>query len=225
MISGVNISNSASITVSGNVVQVTAWPWVDQQTTPPQPHWSPTSITAWKYFTMQDGKMTGRIRPWEHPHLQAVCLIDASYEHSHPDNQPVPAWNCSCGIYAYSDKPSPSYYWDSDYGLAIAQVELSGTIIEHDSGYRAEKAKVIRWWSAADLDTLYERAVEHWRQGQISTAIEIVAFGNPEPTYISEPSPHIPRPIHSLVSLSPQWRGLHAGQWNQEPMGYSFSDT
>jgi len=66
----------------------------------------------------------------------------------------VPSWTCTCGLYAAKDidlalvlaagvltSTSPG---DSMPATAIVgKVELAGKVIEHDRGYRAERARVV----------------------------------------------------------------------------------
>lgn len=52
----------------------------------------------------------------------------------------VPALNCTCGFYAIP-VDSSSAYASPEYVTLL--VELSGTVIEHDAGFRAEYQKVV----------------------------------------------------------------------------------
>jgi hypothetical protein len=55
----------------------------------------------------------------------------------------VPGWSHTCGIYAVKDIASIF----AARGNCIAGiVELSGLVIEHDDGYRAEEARIIELW-------------------------------------------------------------------------------
>jgi hypothetical protein len=64
----------------------------------------------------------------------------------------VPAWECTCGFYATKSlstldgalfplmiRPPER---GADRGLILGRVELAGKIIEHDDGYRAQKARI-----------------------------------------------------------------------------------
>lgn len=64
------------------------------------------------------------------PDAEAICLL-------HPVEHKPPVLNCSCGFYAYNEKPEELYHY------AILQVELSGVIIEHETGYRAQYQRVL----------------------------------------------------------------------------------
>jgi DNA-binding CsgD family transcriptional regulator len=81
----------------------------------------------------------------------AGCLLDV-----HPNS--APAEECSCGFYAMATLTRlvaqapipatalgiPGLVEDSDReGAVLGRVELAGKIIEHDYGYRAERARVV----------------------------------------------------------------------------------
>lgn len=53
----------------------------------------------------------------------------------------APAWGCVCGFYAMPTGALSEY--DRRRGHAILEVELSGKIICHDKGYRAEHQRVL----------------------------------------------------------------------------------
>lgn len=74
----------------------------------------------------------------------AVCRLDRpSWHAEYPrPRHSAPAWDCTCGFYAVPADKLPKH----DQGLTgriILQVELSGTVIIHDEGYRAEHQKVL----------------------------------------------------------------------------------
>lgn len=55
----------------------------------------------------------------------------------HPDH-PSPDWGCRCGFYALAERPE--FY---EYGIFLARVELFGTVIEGDRGWRASRQRVL----------------------------------------------------------------------------------
>lgn len=57
-----------------------------------------------------------------------------NYFHDHV----APKWDCTCGFYALTDKPDYP-----EYGRFIARVELFGTVIEAQHGYRASRQRVL----------------------------------------------------------------------------------
>ena len=52
----------------------------------------------------------------------------------------APAWSCSCGLHAYYEP-----WWDApaEPGLAYGAILGSGLIVEHERGFRAERAQII----------------------------------------------------------------------------------
>jgi hypothetical protein len=64
-----------------------------------------------------------------------------SLSQAKPGRHPAPDVDCSCGFYAVpADKLDHFNY----SGVAL-QVELSGRVIEHELGYRAEHQRVLSW--------------------------------------------------------------------------------
>lgn len=53
----------------------------------------------------------------------------------------APSLGCTCGFYSL---PSDIEPWDTGCGYVTLQVELSGTVIEHDRGYRASHQYVLQ---------------------------------------------------------------------------------
>ena len=64
----------------------------------------------------------------------------------------MPGWDCTCGFYATKNLSTselglllivtPPAEREPDCGLILGRVELAGKIIEHDDGYRAQKARI-----------------------------------------------------------------------------------
>lgn len=72
---------------------------------------------------------------------EAECCM-VSMDHAAPD------YNCQCGFYAVPADQMPRHVMDYGYSYADRpavrlQVELSGKVIEHDRGYRAQHQRVI----------------------------------------------------------------------------------
>ncbi len=89
------------------------------------------AVRGW-YSGYSDNNLKGIHKSWPGQQMEARCFM----LHRAPD------WDCRCGINCYKDARS----WnDGDYhDLPIwGIVELSGRVIEHERGYRAEKAKVV----------------------------------------------------------------------------------
>jgi hypothetical protein len=88
--------------------------------------------------------------PWdgaESGWVVASCAADPV------DPEHVPGWNCTCGFYASKNLPSllkafvrlvdlPPGEDGVELGWIFGRVELAGKIIEHDFGYRAQRARI-----------------------------------------------------------------------------------
>jgi hypothetical protein len=70
-----------------------------------------------------------------------VFGIDADAECRYYDHQ-APEWNCSCGFYAVPADKLPRHYYGHSTSL-ILLVELSGEVIIHNGGYRAEHQRIL----------------------------------------------------------------------------------
>jgi hypothetical protein len=111
--------------------------------TPPRPvevpdeYWSPEPIVAWRRWQPFGVTLRGARQPWPSPTFEATCHTCGT----------VPGWNCTCGIYATKAEQR----WGTGYGAIYGRVELTGNVVEHDQGYRAERARIIELFVPADL--------------------------------------------------------------------------
>lgn len=64
--------------------------------------------------------------------------VDATARCNYFHDHVAPDWDCTCGFYALTDKPDYP-----EYGRFIARVELFGTVIEAQHGYRASRQRVL----------------------------------------------------------------------------------
>lgn len=55
------------------------------------------------------------------------------------DTHPAPVVDCTCGFYAMRDREAV----EPVGGIAVLEVELSGRVIRHERGYRAERQRVM----------------------------------------------------------------------------------
>lgn len=133
---------ATTFTVSGNFTM--ANPFGHTEPEPADTFWTPEPILAWRHFRVRSGlpyldSMTRGVYP---PNVPAVCqggLLGFSHESPH--------WQCSCGYYSFKALPHP---WGddvreifSDGDVVFAAVHLSGKVIEHEKGYRAQYIKPI----------------------------------------------------------------------------------
>lgn len=142
-------------------------------TTPPEPleeTWSPEKIEAWRVISLNS-----KSEPNKHPvgtELHAKCSdipIHAGYG-SNPCEEP-PGESCTsgfgdgCGYYACKTREQAVSYLN--IGLffptagiathAIARVLLSGKVIEHEEGYRAEILEVVSFETPPEKKPLPEK--------------------------------------------------------------------
>jgi hypothetical protein len=71
---------------------------------------------------------------FEHRGLSAPSLVEE--EHA------APAEGCSCGFYALKSATDAFERFGRSRGNLIGRVKLAGKVIEHDPGYRAERARI-----------------------------------------------------------------------------------
>jgi len=108
--------------------------------------WSPRPVVGYRTWQMIGDELHGARMPWSIPQQTARCL------HRWTSNRPVPhdAGDCGsppCGIYAVKDTRQvrgliEPWFEQGSLTVAVGVVALSGRVIEHDHGYRAEHAEV-----------------------------------------------------------------------------------
>lgn len=115
---------------------------------PPEPgleeeFWSPEVVRAWRVWTWDAETLHGRWTAWLSETLTARC------DHC----EEVPGWQHPCGIYATKDRLDLWVFghWRCAV-LVVGQVELSGLVIEHERGYRAEQARITHLWVDGDAE-------------------------------------------------------------------------
>jgi hypothetical protein len=116
--------------------------------------WSPEPIIAYRGFqVVYLSDFTGNIFDrtpvgfkgarvlWEMPdpgpaECKPITKEQANYALAHPHTSPHPM--CGCGYHALRLKNKVSTAYE-----AIARVELSGFVMEHENGWRSERIKVV----------------------------------------------------------------------------------
>lgn len=99
---------------------------------PKEEFWSPAPVLAWRSWRVTDHGLVGAWQAlWSDDHMVATC--DRLPHHA-------PDWDCRCGIYGLKEMPV-----SVEPGVT-GIVELSGQVIEHEDGYRAEKARIKQLW-------------------------------------------------------------------------------
>lgn len=102
--------------------------------------WSPVPIPGYRMWHVVDNEVTGVVMPWKERSMEAACL------HKVPgDDIPHSNGRCgppACGIYATK---SPGFIFGQmtrrpDWAIGV--VGLSGKVVEHRLGYRAQRATI-----------------------------------------------------------------------------------
>lgn len=113
---------------------------------PPPEFWSPRPVLAFRMWEVR-GRLQGAWRAWDRPFREARCVAGRTER----DDGAVPHTDgrCGeppCGIYAFKEPAQllaafglPEGSRRSVYGL----VALSGKVVEHERGYRGQRARVV----------------------------------------------------------------------------------
>jgi hypothetical protein len=130
---------------------LTPLPWTaaPQTVEPTEEYWSPDAVIAWRAWQWTGSVLRGVVTEWRTQRFVAWC--DYCDE--------APGWDHPCGIYGV---PRPSEVTEMFPGKpdVVGRVALSGLVIEHESGYRASRARILDLWTrsafvADQLSTLY----------------------------------------------------------------------
>lgn len=106
-------------------------------------YWSPTAVRAWRAWRWTDGVLHGVWKPWDSATLIAECSLCSS----------VPGADHTCGIYAFKEPSEVVAMTGGQSGLVIGRVTLSGLVIEHERGYRAEEVRMVELMAAPSIAT------------------------------------------------------------------------
>jgi len=106
--------------------------------------WSPIPVLAYRMWRVRDGRLHGVRSAWNGPELEAHCLgggriAGRSVGVPHTNGE---CGNPPCGIYAYGG-PQALIGNLARPGHAVGLVALSGKVVEHERGYRAQLARVV----------------------------------------------------------------------------------
>ena len=114
---------------------------MSQSASPPEPEVELVAqvITGYRAFHVRrNGKLATLNQRTlnEGPEHPAVC-DPTMRAYLLRDEHESPAWGCTCGYYAV---PAPTHDWHASWH---AVVELWGTVIEHDDGWRAQYQRLV----------------------------------------------------------------------------------
>ena len=104
-------------------------------------------VVAWRFWMLVGDTLQGAREVWTDRVKHAKCGVCAE----------VPGVSCTCGIYAFSVKPD-ALQFGYDEAWIPGRVELSGVVIEHELGYRAQTARILELWVPdIDIAAAFER--------------------------------------------------------------------
>ena len=105
------------------------------------PSWSPVPMLGFRMWEMKNDQFHGYRVRWEHRTLSAVCAGGATNE-----DVPHTEGQCAdppCGIYAAKDVDRLISSHAGIGAIAIGLVAMTGKVVEHEQGWRAERATVL----------------------------------------------------------------------------------
>ncbi len=102
--------------------------------------WSHEPVIGYRVWNVFRDRVQGLHSVWREPRFSARCTLP------NPETAPPHLSDaCECGIYAAKD----TQWLESHFGglsgtrVAMGRVELTGRVIEHTDGYRAQQARVV----------------------------------------------------------------------------------
>lgn len=124
----------------------------------PAPFWSPTPILAFRVWDVR-AHLHGARRVWSTPEYVAGCVRGRNETLGR--DVPHTDGSCGrppCGIYAAKHAADLVESFGTHFAtMAYGVVELTGKVVEHDSGYRAQRAKAV---AVAVVRSEYARCFE-----------------------------------------------------------------
>jgi hypothetical protein len=103
--------------------------------------WSPVPVLGFRLWAMHGGRLQGARNVWTEPSYTAICT-------AHDGNAPHSDGRCGrlgCGVYATKtlDPLVELHLGAISHSYVAAVVALSGKVVEHERGYRAQRARVV----------------------------------------------------------------------------------
>ena len=100
----------------------------------PDEFWSAEPIVGYRTWGWNGSYLVGARQPWYVGEYEAGCV----------SGHEAPHWTCQCGIYAQREV-QPDLGWLRSFDVwVLGKVELTGLVIEHRLGYRAQRAKIVQ---------------------------------------------------------------------------------
>ena len=98
--------------------------------------WSPIPPLGFRMWRLTSQGMRGVVRSWPEPALEAICQRGPGVPHDDP--------GCRCGIYAFKEAAALCPAGIDFAPMAVhGLVALTGKVVEHERGYRAQRGQVL----------------------------------------------------------------------------------
>ena len=103
--------------------------------------WSPVPILGYRLWAMRRGGLHGARARWTEPAFTATCAAHGGAA-PHSDGR---CGRLGCGVYAtkHLDDLLRMHVEPESHSYVAALVALTGTVVEHERGYRAAAARVV----------------------------------------------------------------------------------
>jgi hypothetical protein len=141
-------SGSRSVAASGSRPAASSLLAQGDVPAPSEAFWSPTAITGWPGWTWDGTTLRGMWQEWPISRLTAGCPNGC---------ERPPGWGCTCGVYATIQRSLVAFF------EVVGRVELTGRVIEHEHGYRAEHARIRTLHAPRHLVAPIAAAYPTWR--------------------------------------------------------------
>ncbi|MEX2424427.1 MAG: hypothetical protein WD990_10650 [Acidimicrobiia bacterium] len=165
--------------------------------------WSPWPIQAFRVWGVTNSGLVGMFERWQTPEMEAVCgKLPLNPDVPHTDGR---CGEPQCGIYAAKRPEAVLESVPPDGGWALGLVSLSGKVVEHEHGFRAQRARVEAIVIHHDNRVLAAEEAQIVRLAFAATVPTTKLLGRPAEEW----------PIdRTLVTLKAAERRL---QWTSEP--------
>jgi hypothetical protein len=106
-----------------------------------QEGWTPDPVMGYRLWGWREGSVHGAWERWTEPRNVASCRTGQG-EVPHSDGR---CGRLGCGIYATKELAPllRNHTAPSDHGYLTGLVAMTGKVVEHERGYRAERAEVV----------------------------------------------------------------------------------
>ena len=105
--------------------------------------WSPAPLLGFRLWIMSGSGLDGAKVTWRTPVMTATCLTTGEEDAvPHSDGR---CGRLGCGVYATKElDPLLAQHLNArSHGYAVGLVELTGKVVEHEHGFRAERAEIV----------------------------------------------------------------------------------